>query len=290
MNVSFVRPMKARPYDESRDNDAMRDNSRYWAEMKEDGFRSLASRDVVWSSLGNPRKLQFVQDILPSNVLVDSEVAGIDPKERSHDVARHLSEDHDKLKFIAFDLLYLDGWILDKPLWERRRLLEEVMEPLLVEDRIEVSRVITVDKQQFLDRALDDEREGIMLKDRLSIYKPNSRAKWIKRKATRTYDVVIVDMDGEVTAESSKEKGYKNLRYGWFSENGDLRVIGSLGKTGTPEKLEKFIGMVCEVKSFGECYPTGALRHPQVERFRDDKAAEECIFVFSAGKPIEECV
>jgi ATP-dependent DNA ligase len=59
--------------------------------------------------------------------------------------------------------------------------------------------------------------------------------------------------------------------------------VGSLGETGPKEDMEKFVGRVAEIKAYGQ-YPTGALRHPVLERWREDKLPEDCVFDFGGGK------
>jgi hypothetical protein len=70
--------------------------------------------------------------------------------------------------------------------------------------------------------------------------------------------------------------GYVGLTYGWYVA-GELKTVGKLGYTGRREELERWVGAVAEIKGFG-VYPSGAIRHPGVLRFRDDKLPEECVF------------
>lgn len=308
--IQFISPMKARPFDEERSKDlnAMKDGGDFWAELKEDGQRILAHRETCWSGYGNEKSIEFLQDELPKNVLVDGEIVGIDPACRSEDVAHLLVHDQSKLKTVLFDVLYCDGWVLDEPLEQRRKILEGIVKGIK-HQRIEIAKKIERNKEEFLNEILDQQREGIILKDRRSRYKPDSRSEAIKRKGTVTLDVVVVSADADPSEwrvrpgdkdkkgrihpngvrTSSWEKGYKNLVYGWYDTDGKLVTVGNLGVTGTPEKLAPRVGQVAEVKSFGRPYAGGNLRHPQVQRYRtaDDKRPEDCVFCFKCGKPIE---
>jgi hypothetical protein len=91
--------------------------------------------------------------------------------------------------------------------------------------------------------------------------------------------------DGKVYEEgvrsSTWNAGHVGLSYGyWDEEAGEVRRVGSLGMTGPREEMEKHVGRVAEVKHYGVSPDNGALRHPVMLRWRDDKSPEQCVFNF----------
>lgn len=89
--------------------------------------------------------------------------------------------------FCVFDILLCNGQVLtNKPLNYRLEKLKEVVTPL--EGVIEfVSRKMTSVKDDVLDslnNAIDNQEEGIVLKEFTSVYKPNARKNggWYKVK------------------------------------------------------------------------------------------------------------
>lgn len=100
---------------------------------------------------------------------------------------------------IAYDLLYAAGRVLiDEPLAERRRLLEELV-PAAGTVRLSaaqrVSDVATLDAE--FDAARARGNEGLMIKDPRSSYKPGRRGReWLKlKRALSTLDVVVTAVE-----------------------------------------------------------------------------------------------
>jgi DNA ligase-1 len=102
------------------------------------------------------------------------------------------------LVFVAFDLLYLDGdVVMDRPLEERRRLMEEVgLKPPFLLARLETAR-----DPDHLDRIFMETRdrgnEGLMVKDPHSTYSPGRRGmSWLKlKRPLATLDVVVTAVE-----------------------------------------------------------------------------------------------
>jgi DNA ligase-1 len=94
--------------------------------------------------------------------------------------------------FIAFDILYRDGKLLmDEPLRERRRMLEQLSPPLLLTSLCSVSSANEIDTCFSASR--NRRNEGIVLKDPDSPYSPGRRGKaWLKIKThLPTLDCVV---------------------------------------------------------------------------------------------------
>ncbi|HEV8606995.1 MAG TPA: ATP-dependent DNA ligase [Tepidisphaeraceae bacterium] len=94
--------------------------------------------------------------------------------------------------FIAFDILYHDGRLLmDEPLRERRRILEELGESLFTTSPCSVSS--TDEITTCFSASRNRRNEGIVLKDPNSPYSPGRRGKaWLKIKThLPTLDCVV---------------------------------------------------------------------------------------------------
>jgi ATP-dependent DNA ligase len=101
--------------------------------------------------------------------------------------------------FIAYDLLYAGGRVLiDEPLAERRRVLEELIKARGVARLSQLKRereVAALDAE--FDAARRRGNEGLMIKDPRSSYKPGRRGReWLKlKRALATLDVVVTAVE-----------------------------------------------------------------------------------------------
>lgn len=258
--------------------------------------------------------------LLDGEILIRKEYQKNGTPFTSSDVGHWLAhpELRHQMEFVAFDILYLDGQsVMDAPWKERRTILMTLFNDIhqRAEDRgetpfdlpIRVSNVYPVFSAEGFEKLMtaagEKGLEGLMLKKMDAPYKPNSRSSWMKVKFTVDYDVVITDCDSKPTewrvrpGEIGKDgvlypegrhsdpwiSQHVGLSYGFYDTHGKLVVVGSLGHTGPREEMERLVGKVVKTKSYGPAYPTGALRHPVILEWRDDKAPEECVFDFENG-------
>jgi DNA ligase 1 len=103
---------------------------------------------------------------------------------------------------VAFDLLHLDGRdLLEVPLRERRRALEELALPARTNERFLYSHLASARSIDEVEAHFDDARvrrnEGLMVKDPASVYQPGRRGLgWLKlKKALATLDCVVVGVE-----------------------------------------------------------------------------------------------
>jgi len=301
--VKWLKPQKPQEYDKDKKSHfgILDDNNDWIAEKKFDGWRVNITHDKVYSSAGKILNIPWLLGQVPPGIMVDGETLGLDD-EVSTDVASTIAHTPELLEVHLFDVIYFgDKFYGETPFSKRRAILEGLIGSLKMDSRIHLTQTYTFGKKRLLEEMWAAGKEGIILKNLDSEWKSSSRVGWIKIKNTFTVDVVIVDAEAPVTewtvepgkigrdgvlypeGKRSKSwlKGYTCCHYGFYDQHGKLRIVGSLGKSGPPEEMKKWVGRVVEVKAYGtELLPTGAARHPQFERFRDDKLPEDCVFDF----------
>ena len=293
-------------------------------EVKWDGMRALCfvadgtvrvqsynERDVTasWPELAG------LADALPvASALLDGELVATDAQgrpsfgllqQRMHvadpaEAARRAAEV--PVSYVVFDLLHLDGHDLTGlPLADRRRLLEQVLEP---GPRWHISPLHD-DGAALLDAATDQGLEGVVAKRLESRYEPGKRTRtWLKVKVRHRQEMVV---GGWLPGEGNRTGRIGALLVGYHGVPGDgpLTFAGRVG-TGfsdselqrlgrafddlasddcpfdpPPPRAEILRGptwlrpeLVAELE-FGEWTSDGRLRHPSYLGLRDDKAAQD---------------
>ncbi len=206
--------------------------------------------------------------------------------------------------FYAFDLLYLDGWNLERaPLEARKELLRATLAPvgpLHYLDHFD-------DGLALFDAGRAIGLEGILAKQRGRVYAAGQRTRsWLRAKASKADEFV----GGGYTEGTGRRKGtFGSLLLGRFRPDGTLRYVGNVGSgfdERTLEQVRRRLGplvvrrspfpgplpkrrwqraptgrvtwvkpeVVAEVR-YGERTDDGMLRHAVFLRLRDDKPAVE---------------
>ncbi|MCA1577856.1 MAG: ATP-dependent DNA ligase [Acidobacteria bacterium] len=205
---------------------------------------------------------------------------------------------------VAYDLLYADGKILiDEPLAERRRILEELAPgsgPL----RLSQGKIFT--EASLLDEEFDRARargnEGLMIKSPSSLYKPGRRGReWLKlKRAIATLDVAVTAVEvghgrrrhllSDYTfavRRSNEEEELLNIgkAYSGLTDQ-ELLELTEWFKAHTLQEFAHGRVRVVEPKivievTFDRVQPSKrhnsgyALRFPRILRLRPDKTARE---------------
>ncbi len=172
------------------------------------------SRNMENTTAMFPELQKIGKQLNASEVILDGEAIGVDPKtgklipfqetmtrKRKHEIALALK--NVPLKFYIFDILYRDGQeLLSKPLSERRKVLEHVVQKgniLVVSPQIVTNK--SSDIRRYHDEQIQKGLEGAVVKKWDSPYEPGRRGySWVKfkeeegktGKLTDTIDAVIM--------------------------------------------------------------------------------------------------
>jgi len=190
--------------------------------------------------------------------IIDGEVMAVDERNRPlpfQETMKRLGREKEVEKAAAeiplrlqlFDLLLLEGRpCIDKPLTERRRLLEEIT----VDKHLLTPQLLTESPEEagaFLSNVVEQGYEGVMAKDPRSLYTPGRRGgKWLKVKPADTLDVVII----------AAEWGHGRRR-GWLSnyhlavldeETGRFEMVGKTFKGLTDKEFEEITSYLQSIK------------------------------------------
>jgi len=294
-------------------------------ELKFDGIRLIAVRTGKKVSLLSrnknelagrfPEIVEAVKSLPARECVIDGEVVALDEEGRSSFQllqARDMEGRKSPVYFYAFDLLQLDGKsLIGLPLEARKNVLEKLCAG--AGDPIRYSGVIGGDAKALLDEVKQRGLEGIVGKQRTSVYEPGRRSgAWIKLKCANKQEFVI----GGYTPPQGSRKHFGAILVGYY-ENKGLVFAGKVGTGFTTEWLsvlhKKFraeersdcpfvdlpskqngqwvLGItpsmmrkmhwvnpvfVCEIK-FAEWTRDGKLRAPVFLGLREDKKASDVV-------------
>lgn len=280
--LAYVRPQKPKKFkSEAERLKIMGDESGWISERKYRGIRLEATENNCYSSVGNERDLPFIMELIPKGTMLDGELITRDPRCKEGDVNSACAHDQDQLIYAVFDVFYYNNISTMNMSWIERRKIVEMIVKQIDSERIRLSEYRNTGHEEFYKEILSEGGEGLIMKKTSAPYKPGTRANYIKFKPYYDVDVVVVDAEAYPTEGSAQwNKGYRNLRYGLYDQKGELRILGSLGKTGPKEKLElEYVGKVAAVTCLGQ-FESGAINHIVEVDYRDDKDPKDCTFEF----------
>ncbi len=288
-------------------------------ELKYDGYRLIAGREngnaALISRAGNDLTATFPDvaravDALPfDDFVMDGEVVVHDDRglpsfqrlQRRGRLSRRIEIERAVVEFpatlYAFDLLGFAGYDLRSlPLETRKSLLKEVLPsvgPLRFSDHI------TTKGEAMFAQVQQMRLEGIVAKKADSPYRAGRSPDWLKIRADRTDDFVVVGF----TERKGSRGGFGALHVAQY-QGDELRYTGRVGTGFTDQQLDEVRAqlqeirrdvplctgdlpsgeghywvepqLVCEIR-FRELTHARLLRHPAFLRFRDDKPPQECM-------------
>jgi DNA ligase-1 len=241
-----------------------------------------------------------LMSLIPGDVLLDGEIvpfrdgqvlpfANIQKRLGRKLVTSKTLREHPAI-FMAFDLLYLNGELLmDRPLRERRKLLETV-----AVEKTKVAELASVEQiEQAFAAARANRNEGLMLKDPESPYAPGRRGKqWLKLKThLPTLDCVVTAAeyghgkrrnslsdytfavwDGDVLVNVGK--AYSGVTDAEIAQLTELFLGIALNPTGRVRMVppQVVLEIACDQIQKSARHASGyALRFPRIKRIRWDK-------------------
>ena len=296
-------------------------SDRYFYEIKWDGTRCISFVDVENKKLRMQNRRFYeishrypeldLFEFLSENAIVDGEVVVLKDGKPNFYALQERDHTDNKLRisflskrmpanYLVYDVLYTssDGWIMDLPLAERRKILEKITSNT---ERVLISEYVRGDGEKLYEKAVEIGLEGIMAKKAESTYKPGKRSReWVKLKKSQTIDCIVV---GWTEGEGGREGSFASLILALKDGEG-FRYIGRVGTGFDHRFLQEFIEKlrkievdkpvierteferkphwvkpfyVCEVE-FLEFTKGGKLRAPVFVRLRNDKSVDECTY------------
>lgn len=206
------------------------------------------------------------------------------------------------LTLYLFDVLYYQKPILDEPLKDRRKLLEEIVQ--IIPGKLDLSKQVKVTPEtsqkalNLFNKSIEEGHEGIMIKDPRAPYTPGIRGKkMLKWKATpETLDLVVV---GGTYGTGKRAHLIGSFLLALQDENNELKTLAhvatglddktllELNELSKPlitrrvgRKVDMVPSIIMEV-AFSEIvkspeYESGySLRFPVVKRIRSDISIED---------------
>ena len=196
---------------------------------------SLLSRNENELAGRFPEIVEAMKNLPARECVVDGEVVALDEEGRSSFQllqAREMEGRKSPIYFYAFDLLQLDGKsLIALPLEARKNVLEKLCAD--ASDPIRYSGAIGGDAKQLLDEVKRRGLEGLVGKQRKSVYEAGRRSgAWIKLKCVSEQEFVI----GGYTPPQGARKHFGAILVGYYGEN-QLRFAGKVGTGFTSKTL-----------------------------------------------------
>ena len=301
------------------------DSSDYLFELKWDGIRALAFIESGRLKLSNRNSID-ITSIFPEladlpnqldadGVVLDGELVCLD--QLGYPSYSLLEQRLNRfggrrirgttVHFIAFDLLYSDSRsVMREPLFVRKDLLHKVLEPSEIAQACDF---IEYDGKAFFQATCDRGLEGIVAKERTSLYFPGKRSQhWLKVKRIRESEFVI----GGYTFGGKKREFFNSLLLGLYDNDKQLTFVGQVSTGISKSKAKELYSaleqihtsdcpfepspdiqrfsywcrpkLVCQVE-YGEFTEDGKLAYPVFRAQREDKSPQECVIADAPGWP-----
>lgn len=278
-------------------------------EVKYDGYRLLArvesGKTRLWTRNGNewsdrfPVLARSLVALPVRSAWLDGEIVALREDGISDFglLQNRLTEAQDsELRYVLFDLLWLDGKsLMEDALEQRKARLARLMDEWAGQDSILYSDHIVGRGPAFHQQACEQGLEGIVCKRRDASYRAGRGRAWLKIKCERRQEFVI----GGYTESTARGRPFGSLLLGLF-DGATFRYCGRVG-TGFDQRTAAVIGrqlqsMRTQKNPFAETPPSqrretlrwvrpelvaqvrfsnwtadGVLRHASFQGLREDK-------------------
>lgn len=198
--------------------------------------------------------------------------------------------EHGKLKFVAFDILQYKGMnVMNERFSIRRELLEKVVEEyakhvgefVMIAEQFYPSQH---DIKEVFERIVSSGGEGLMRKKLDGVYKicdgSKKSSQVLKLKKLLTFDGIVMGYEygkGKYNKDKVAKLVFGQYKDGKLVQRGSFDGFTKATIKDMTAKIDSYIGRVVEVKC-NEVLKSGKLRHPKFNRWRDDKAIEQCLW------------
>lgn len=284
-------------------------------ELKFDGYRMLChlhgDRVHFWSRNGKdwtnrfPKLGKTVKGLPVTSAILDGEIVAMDASGRSsfQKLQQSIGKTSDAgFAFQIFDLVYLEGYILNRtPLIYRKLMLEKLLEVEPKGSPLRYSDHVQGNGWAFYKQACEFGIEGIVSKLANSLYDSTRSRNWQKVKCLRRQEFVIAGY----TISEKAMPGFGALVLGVY-EKGKLVYAGRAGtgfsiqqRLAIRKKLDSLVQqsspfavkpndpglrravwtkpkLVGEV-AFTEWTDEGLIRHPSFQGLREDKKPKDVV-------------
>jgi bifunctional non-homologous end joining protein LigD len=287
-------------------------NDENWLfEIKWDGYRVLSFVDKAKVQLYSRNKNSFnslfpsvVEELknLNAQVILDGEVVVVDKNGKSsfEQLASFQRNQTGALTYFIFDILFYDGQDLRSlPLMERKERLKKLLAnfnslQIRYNDHVEEKGI------EFFKKAVKSKLEGIIGKNKQSVYVSKRSSEWVKIKTALRQEALI----GGFTRPKGGRKKFGSLLIGVYDKKGGFEYIGNVGGGFDRNSLESVYSamqpliqekcpfktipkghdviawvapkLICEV-SFVEWTADKKMRQPVFHGLRIDKTPKEVV-------------
>ena len=224
----------------------------YAFEIKWDGVRAISfhdgktfrllSRNALDATFRYP-ELQLLGKALGNRpAIVDGEIIALDPKgdpsfpllQQRMNVTRPSAVEAAaraiEIRYVLFDVLFLDGHDLRAVPWRERRERLESLAPLLP-PAVKLSPISMGGGKEMLAAATERGLEGIVAKRLDSLYEPGQRSgSWLKIKLVQRQELIVLGWIPEVGGDGSiRSNNIGALVLGYYDRAGKLHHAGNVG-------------------------------------------------------------
>lgn len=186
-------------------------------------------------------------------------------------------------EFFVFDCLnYMGENLTDQPYHMRKLMASTMVNNILPQtmesEFIHMMATFQADEWEKLWEEYVEEKayEGLVFKDMMATY--NKKGAWARLKNRVEIDYVCTGF--RPASEGTKYEGQVGAVIGTLDDCDVFVTCGGLSdkqRKDYTENGDDYIGKVFTAKGNG-WYPSGSVRHPMFQHWRDDKEADECIY------------
>jgi len=257
-------------------------------EAKLDGLRCVAVKHngevTLYTRNGTvletlPRIKAAVEALPLDNFVLDGEVMGEDWNESASVVMSAKSKKDDStMCYHAFDLVPFADWQAQKTALtyaERLAILNPLIGAQAGSSPFRLVKSMTCNNEgelrSFYTACLDENYEGVMLKDMGAVYKWKRSAAILKLKPVATEEGVVV---GWYNASAATKRAGQFGGFRVLTPNGVVTRVGGgytdKLKTEVNANPDSYIGKIVECEHQAPTTPSGAMRFPVFCRFRSE--------------------